>query len=97
VPKYFLVDGQQRVTALASVMLERDFLKRLEPEIEEQLPPLYANVKRFPNEIESGYDKYPWVLMNDVFNRTLRPFFIATHAADPRPRPAIVGNPLALG
>src|SRR5437773_1599556 len=29
-PKYFLVDGQQRVTALASVMLEHGFLKKLE-------------------------------------------------------------------
>src|ERR1039458_583698 len=38
VPKYFLIDGQQRITALASVILERGFLKRVEPELEKQLP-----------------------------------------------------------
>jgi len=33
-PKYFVIDGQQRITAIASVMLEPGFLKRVEPEIE---------------------------------------------------------------
>jgi hypothetical protein len=70
-PKYFLIDGQQRVTALASVILERAFLKKLEPEIEEELSSLYVNLSRFPTEMEAASDaeqyKFPWYPLNDVF------------------------------
>jgi hypothetical protein len=71
-PKYFVIDGQQRMTALASVMLERGFLKKLEPDIEEELASLYVNLKRFPKEIEAASNgepyKFPWYILNDVFS-----------------------------
>ncbi len=71
-PRYFLVDGQQRVTALASMMLERGFLKKVEPEIEEDLASLYVDLKRFPREVEAASDgepyKFPWAPLNDVFS-----------------------------
>ncbi|MBF6568055.1 MAG: DUF262 domain-containing protein [Candidatus Binataceae bacterium] len=71
-PKYFLIDGQQRVTALASVMLEPGFLKRIEPEIENSLSSLYADLRHIPKEIEAANDgegyKFPWALLNDVFD-----------------------------
>ncbi len=72
-PKYFLIDGQQRVTALASVLLEPDFLKKVEPEIEHELASLFVNLKRFPKEIEAATNgeayKFPWALMNGVIYR----------------------------
>jgi uncharacterized protein DUF262 len=75
-PKYFLIDGQQRVTALASVLLEQGLLKRVEPEIEDDLASLYVNIKRFPKEIEAATDgdqyRFPWVLMNDVFSGRIK-------------------------
>jgi hypothetical protein len=76
-PKYFLIDGQQRVTALASIMLEKGFLRKVEPEIEDDLSSLYVNVKqRFPKEIEAATDgdpyKFPWVSINDIFNGAIR-------------------------
>jgi len=75
-PKYFLIDGQQRVTALASVMLKPGFLKAVEPEIENDLPSLYVDIKKFPKEIEAATDgepyKFPWVSLNDVFTGRLR-------------------------
>jgi len=71
-PRYFLIDGQQRITTLASVMLEPGFLKKVEPTIEEDLPSLYVNLRRFPKEIEATSDSdasnFPSsVLMNDLF------------------------------
>jgi hypothetical protein len=75
-PKYFLIDGQQRVTALASVLLEQGFLRKVEPEIEEDLASLYVNLKRFPRDIEAASvgDQYtfPWALMNDVFSGRIK-------------------------
>lgn len=71
-PKYFVIDGQQRLTALASVMLERTFFRKLEPEIADDIASLYANLKRFPKDIEAAADgdpyKFPWWLLNDVFS-----------------------------
>jgi hypothetical protein len=70
-PRYFLIDGQQRVTTLASVMLQPGFLKRVEPEIEEELTTLYVNLRRFPKDIEAGGDgdsRFPWILLNNVFD-----------------------------
>ena len=71
-PRYFLIDGQQRITTLASVMLEPGFLKKVEPSIEEDLPSLYVNLRRFPEDIEATSDSdasnFPSsVLMNDLF------------------------------
>src|ERR1700723_3698715 len=70
-PRYFLIDGQQRITALASVMLKPGFLKEVEPEIENDLGSLYANIKRFPKEMQTGTDaepyKFPWISVNDIF------------------------------
>jgi hypothetical protein len=71
-PRYFLLDGQQRVTALSSVILKRDLLKDLLNELEEDMPLIYINLKKFPNEIEAtqtpaGY-RFPWVLYNKLFD-----------------------------
>jgi hypothetical protein len=75
-PRYFLIDGQQRVTALASVMLKPGFLKEVEPEIESDLGSLYVDIKKFPKEIQAAADgepyKFPWVSMNDVFTGRLK-------------------------
>src|SRR5438094_3079378 len=75
-PRYFLVDGQQRLTALASMMLDRSFLKTLEPALEEDLASLYVNLGRFPREVEAAANgepyKFPWVRLNDVFNGSAR-------------------------
>lgn len=76
-PRYFLLDGQQRVTALASVMLKRDKLKRLLTEVEEEMPLLFVNVKHIARDIEvttdpSGY-KFPWLLMNSLFDGSPAP------------------------
>ena len=81
-PKYFLIDGQQRVTALASVLLEQGFLKKVEPEIEEDLACLYVNLRLFAKEVEKRNPNitaiieaatdgdqrpFPYALMNDLF------------------------------
>jgi hypothetical protein len=75
-PKYFLIDGQQRVTALASVMLKPGFLKEVEPEIENDFGSLYVNIKKFPKEIQAATNgelyKFPLVSMNDVFTGRMK-------------------------
>lgn len=79
-PKYFLLDGQQRITALASVFLPREELKRVLAEIEEDMPFIFCNLKRLPGLLEattdtswyleattdcSGYS-FPWVSLQEV-------------------------------
>ncbi|MFZ0423544.1 MAG: DUF262 domain-containing protein [Xanthobacteraceae bacterium] len=75
-PKYFVIDGQQRLTALASVMLERDFLKKLEPEIADDIFSLYVNLRNFPKDIQAASDgeayKFPWCLLNEVFSAAIK-------------------------
>ncbi len=78
-PRYFLLDGQQRVTALASVTLDRKLLKSLISEVEDEMPLIMVNLIRFPHkgsheishEIEATTDlagyRFPWVLFNDLF------------------------------
>jgi hypothetical protein len=77
-PRYFLLDGQQRITALASVLLEREKLKEILAEIEEDMPYIFCNLKKFPDELEATTDPtgYPpfWyplqaVLTGDVIQR----------------------------
>lgn len=74
-PRYFLLDGQQRLTALSSVILKRDLLKGLLNELEEDMPLIFINLRKFPNEIEAtdtaaGYN-FPWVLYNSMFDGSL--------------------------
>jgi uncharacterized protein with ParB-like and HNH nuclease domain len=74
-PRYFVIDGQQRLTALASVMIESGFLKALEPELDENLYCPTANLKRFPKEIvaaSDGENKFPWWSLNDVFDGKIK-------------------------
>lgn len=75
-PRYFLLDGQQRLTALASVFLSRDALKNLLAELSEDMPYISVNVKRFPKEIEASPtampNKFPWVLLNRLFDGTIQ-------------------------
>lgn len=75
-PRYFLLDGQQRLTALASVFLNREGLKELLAELSEDMPYIVVNVKRFPKEIEASTDpmlnKFPWMLLNRLFDGTIQ-------------------------
>lgn len=71
-PTYFLLDGQQRITALASVMLPREELKSLLLELEEEMPFIFVNLKKFPKDIEATTDvggyKLPWVPFHRLFD-----------------------------
>ena len=75
-PKYFLIDGQQRVSALASVVLEHGFLKKVEPEIEGELASIHVDLRRFPREIfattRGVEDNFPYVLLNNVLNGQIK-------------------------
>jgi hypothetical protein len=81
-PRYFLLDGQQRLTALASVLLPRDEIKKILLELEEEMPYVFTNLKRFPTSTkqvrppelvattdDAGYS-FPWVLFNKLFGST---------------------------
>lgn len=77
-PRYFLLDGQQRLTSLASVILKRELLRNILNELEEEMPYIFINLKRFPKEIEAtdnpaGYN-FPWILYNSMFDGTLYDF-----------------------
>jgi len=69
-PRYFLLDGQQRITALASVFLPRQKLKEILAEVEEDLPYIFCNLKRFPEDMEATTDPtgYPpfWHPLQEV-------------------------------
>ena len=52
-PRYFLLDGQQRITALASVLLPREQLRLILAELEEDMPYIFCNLKKFPDELRS--------------------------------------------
>ncbi len=79
-PRYFLLDGQQRITALASVLLKREDIKKILLELEEDMPFVFANLKRFPTtskqakppELEATTDPagygFPWILFNKLFD-----------------------------
>jgi hypothetical protein len=78
VPEYFLLDGQQRITALASVFLPREKLKAILAELEEDMPYIFCNLRKFPEDLEATTDPtgYPpfWhplqeVLTSDVIQR----------------------------
>lgn len=75
-PRYFLLDGQQRVSALASVLLKRDTLREILVELEEEMPFVFANLKKFPREFEATTDpagyRFPWVLFNKLFDGSFR-------------------------
>jgi hypothetical protein len=75
-PRYFLLDGQQRVTALASVMLSKDRLKKLLTEVVEELAFIFVNLRRFPRALEATTDvagyRFPWVLFNRLFDGSLQ-------------------------
>lgn len=57
-PKYFLLDGQQRLTALASIFLDRELLKKLLFELEEEMPFIVVHLKNISGEKEAS-DKAP--------------------------------------
>ena len=75
-PRYFLLDGQQRLTALASVFLKREELGELLPELSEDMPYIVVNLKRFPKDIETRTDlianEFPWVLLNRLFDNSIQ-------------------------
>lgn len=85
-PRYFLLDGQQRLTALASVFLPREQLKKLLIELEEEMPFIFVNLKKFPRDIEATTDiggyKFSWVPFHRLFDGTL-PLGDAGYAALP--------------
>jgi hypothetical protein len=71
-PKYFLLDGQQRITALASAFLPREKLKEVLAEVEEDMPQLFCNLKRFPDELEATNDvtgySFPWASLQETLS-----------------------------
>src|SRR5437763_9543189 len=75
-PKYFLLDGQQRLTALASVLLPRPKLREVLAEIEEDMPYVFCDLKRFPNDLESSTDysgyRFPWVPLHEVLDGSVQ-------------------------
>ena len=75
-PEYFLLDGQQRLTSLASVLLDRGVLRKVLAELEEELPHLYGNLRRFPKDIvatsDGGGYKFPWVALNRLFDGSIK-------------------------
>lgn len=75
-PQYFLIDGQQRLTALASIILGSDFLNKREPEAEYDWPQFYIDIKSLkPENIEASPDaadyKFPWFQTNSLFDISL--------------------------
>lgn len=75
-PQYFLLDGQQRLTSLASILLKRDILQEVLAEFEEEMPYLFGNLRKFPREIEATTDgagyKFPWVSLNRLFDGSIK-------------------------
>jgi len=74
-PKYFLLDGQQRITSLASILMNRDRFREMLPDLEpEDLPSrLHGNLRRFPTEILAmsdgqAFSRDHWMLLNDLFD-----------------------------
>ncbi len=74
-PRYFLIDGQQRVTALASALISREKLKEILVELEDDMPYILVNLKRVNKgslELEATTDlagyAFPWVLFNKLFD-----------------------------
>jgi hypothetical protein len=69
-PKYFLLDGQQRITALASIFLAREKLKDVLAEVEEDMPQIFCNLKRFPYDLEATTDStgyaFPWASLQET-------------------------------
>lgn len=73
-PRYFLLDGQQRLTALSSIFLAREKLKSILIELEEEMPFIIVNLKKFPHDIQAttnvSGNPYPWVPFNRLFDST---------------------------
>jgi hypothetical protein len=74
-PKYFLLDGQQRITSLASILMNRERFREMLPDLEpEDLPSrLYGNLRQFPREIIAMSDgqalgRDDWMSLNDLFD-----------------------------
>lgn len=75
-PKYFIIDGQQRLTALVAALLEPGFLKRVEPNINLDWEYLFINIKQLPKiEIEASFDdsdySFPWFQINKVYDNSV--------------------------
>jgi hypothetical protein len=70
VPRYFLLDGQQRVTALASVLLERSRLRTLLAEVQDDLPYVFISMKTCELQAtnDPGSYKYPWIVFHKLFD-----------------------------
>src|SRR2546422_4380838 len=74
-PRYFVIDGQQRLTALASALVPREKLKEILVELEEDMPYVLVNLKRVStrnSELEATTDlagyTFPWVLFNRLLD-----------------------------
>lgn len=74
VPRYFLLDGQQRISSLASMLLSRGILKKVLFELEEDMPYLYVNIKNPDRDIEATTEKTsyksPWFLINNLLDNS---------------------------
>lgn len=70
-PKQFLVDGQQRLTALTALAYGTEYLRTREPEAEYDWPDFYVNLKK-PLEArtvdaDDKIPKFPWVRSEDFY------------------------------
>lgn len=68
-PRYFLLDGQQRISSLASFFLDRSNLRSLLYELEEDMPFLFVNLKNIKDidaTTEKSSYKFPWVPIADI-------------------------------
>ncbi len=81
-PQYFLVDGQQRLTALTAIIIGSDFINNLERESEYNWPTFYFNIdlnlnktkniqKAIEASSETGYYAFPWVPIQALFDGNL--------------------------
>jgi hypothetical protein len=71
-PHQFLVDGQQRLTALTALAYGSGYISQREPEAEYDWPRFYVNLRRpadaKPVDPEDKQPKFPWVPMEEFYD-----------------------------
>lgn len=75
-PRYFIVDGQQRLTALVSSLLDPQYINKIEPDLNFDWGILFINLKQMPEiEIEASTDesefKFPTVPLYKLYDNSI--------------------------
>jgi hypothetical protein len=75
-PKYFLLDGQQRITALATAFLPHHELEKVLAEVSDDMPHIFCNLKEFAEfdfEATTGPSgkAFPWVSLQATISGDL--------------------------